>query len=142
MKVLKVIFAAGSLISIVNCTKKNPAAAVDPIKRIQEAIAKNPSYENYISLGLELAKKGQSNEGIAAYQKAIKINPNAPLAYNNICAELNRQKKYAEALSPCEKAVAQDPGFVLAKNNLEFAKQKLVETRDSIVQKERAAGGR
>lgn len=131
---------ASILILAVGCTKKNSSSPVaeDPVKRLEDAIAKNPSYENYISLGLELANKGKADDALAAYRKATEINPKAPLAWNNICAELNGQGKFGEALPSCEKAVEMDGNFVLAKNNLEFARKKLMESREGLLKRKQA----
>lgn len=125
-----------SAVLILACTKnsepvgKPPApASMDTLGLILESIKTSPSYENHIALGLELATRNRHPEAIAAYSKAIEINPKAPIAYNNICAAFNAQERYADAIESCEKAVALEPGFELAKNNLRLANEKFEESR-------------
>lgn len=123
---------------LVGCTKTQPpppATLEERIKALQDVVAKMPSYENHIALGLELAAAKRNDEAIAAYTKATTINPKAPLAWNNLCAELNGQHRFGEALQYCEKAVQADPNFTLAKNNLEFAKAKITETKAALAKK-------
>lgn len=124
----------------VGCTKKTePVApapvAADPIAELQKTLEAAPSYENHIALGLKLSETGQSPEAIAMYKKATEINADGPLAWSNICAEFNKQNKFADALPNCEKAVALDATFVLAQNNLKFAKDSLAALKTTAVAK-------
>lgn len=116
------VFAAS-----LSCTKKGPpqAAPGDSVEVLREKIAKNPSYENHIALGLQLGAKGQSADAIELYKKATQINDKGPLAWNNLCAEMNAQKRFAEAIQNCERAIALEPNFEMARNNLKFANEQM-----------------
>jgi len=125
---------------IMGCTKASMDAAKSPeaksaVEKLQELVKTQPSYSNYINLGLELARAGRNSEALQAYKRATEVNPSAPLAWNNMCVELNGQKKFAEAIEHCEKALALDPKFQLARNNLEFAKSKRAEQAKELTKK-------
>ena len=75
------------------------------------------------------------SDSLAAYQKAIQINPKAPLAWNNICAELNNRKKFAEAAYNCRKAIALEPNFVLAKNNLKYSQSQINKQKVDLIKR-------
>jgi tetratricopeptide (TPR) repeat protein len=62
---------------------------------------------------------------IAACEKAISIDSNNAVAYNNICSSYNALAKYNKAKEACEQALKINPGFELAKNNLNLALQNL-----------------
>jgi tetratricopeptide (TPR) repeat protein len=50
--------------------------------------------------------------------------PNAKVQ-NNICVSLNELGRYAEAVTACQMALTLDPGFTLARNNLQWARTQL-----------------
>lgn len=126
MKYAVVIF----LLLSAACTKNKPAAnkpTEDLLVTLEKQIKTSPSYENYIKYGVELGKRGHHLGSLEAYEKAAELNPKAPLAWNNICAELNALHRYAEAASNCEIAISSEPNFELAKNNLAYSQQKVAE---------------
>jgi tetratricopeptide (TPR) repeat protein len=49
------------------------------------------------------------NKGVAAYQKAIELKPDAPEYHNNFALALAKQKKFAEAQAELTKAAQLDP---------------------------------
>ena len=105
--------------------KKEASTDSDQIKVLLEKIQKAPSYNNYISLGLAYAKDANHKEAVVAYEKAIEINPEAPLAWNNLCVAYNNLKDFSKAISHCENAIRIEPLFQLAKNNLKYAKEQI-----------------
>ncbi len=139
----KIGFTILILSSLAGCTQKSSdpkdattvAAPADKLVELQKNAETSPSYENYISLGLEYANTNRFSEAVETYEKAIKINPKAPIAYNNICAAFNAQARYADAVESCEKAVALEPNFELATNNLKLAKEKFAAFRTEILAK-------
>jgi protein O-mannosyl-transferase len=132
------------LVSFVfGCSKKasDPSAsvasspAVDKLVELQQNVEKAPSYENNIALGIELANLNRLDEAVLAYEKALQINPKAPIAYNNICAAFNVLGRYADALESCEKALKLEPNFQLAKNNHQVAKDNFTKFRSELMAK-------
>jgi len=63
------------------------------------------------------------------YERAIKLDPNDALAYNNLGVAYDEQKKYAEAISSYKEAIKIYPEYALARNNLLLAKRELKKSR-------------
>jgi tetratricopeptide (TPR) repeat protein len=55
------------------------------------------------------------------FKKAIAADPNGALGYCNLGAALIGERRYDEAIDALQKAVAIDPSFTLARNNLKWA---------------------
>ncbi|WP_375470589.1 tetratricopeptide repeat protein, partial [uncultured Nostoc sp.] len=55
---------------------------------------------------------------VAAYEKAIQLNPNDAYAYNNLGVALREQKKLDAAVAAYEKAIQLNPNDATAYNNL------------------------
>jgi len=81
--------------------------------KIQGAIAHN-------NLGFDLGKQGKLDEAIAAYRKAIQIDPNYANAHNNLGFELCKQGKLDEAIAAHRKAIQIDPNNAIFYNGLGF----------------------
>lgn len=92
------------------------------INSILIEIEKNPTSEKYIDLSLKYYNIGEYLKCIAACNKAIELDPNNYIAYNNICSAYNVLKEYQKAEEACKKAISINPNFELAKNNLEVAR--------------------
>lgn len=123
---------------IAACKKKETTApAQDPLAIAEQNLKTSPSFDNHISLGLAYANRGMRDQALDMYTKAKDLNPNSPLAWNNMCAELNAQKRHAEALPNCEKAVQLDGKFTLAKNNLQWTQAKLAETKATVADRKK-----
>lgn len=105
-------------------SKKEKSRLDMPIEQLVEV----PTAENFLNLSLEFYQAGMFNKCIEACYQAIKIKPNFPEAYNNICSAYNQLKQWDNAIKACFKAMQQKPGYQLAKNNYDWA----VLQRDSI----------
>lgn len=131
-----------SLVATLGCTARKSSKpnvnSENSLAKLEELIAVSPSYENYISLGLELSKVNRGTEAVAAYRKAIEINPQAPIAWNNMCAEFNNLQRYADAIANCKKAIELEPKFQLARNNLELANTRIVELKKVVSEKKKS----
>jgi tetratricopeptide (TPR) repeat protein len=86
-----------------------------------EAVAKQKTFENYLTLSLRYYEAGQYEKCIEASQESLKLKPDYALAYNNICAANNMLSKYDEGIQACLHALKIDPNFQLAQNNLNWA---------------------
>jgi len=83
------------------------------------ALACNP--ENplaYCNLGSVLADKGQIDEAIDHYQKALEIQPDYVGAQNNLGTVLFQNKRLDEAIVIFQKVLKAQPGLAEANNNL------------------------
>lgn len=98
--------------------------AISPVKKAEETAVSNATPENYLNLSLHYHKAGRFSDSIAACQKALAINPDYYLAYNNICAAFNELGMWDKAIEACEKGLGINPSFELLKNNLARAKRE------------------
>lgn len=70
------------------------------------------------ALGATLKQTGRTKESIPLMQKAVRLNPADPEAYNNLGTVLNDESMLSEAVEAYKKAVSIKPDFVIAYNNL------------------------
>ena len=85
------------------------------------ALRINPNCaEAYERLGATLAARGQIDEAIASYQKALEIKPNDAEAHNNL-ATLAGRKQIVEAIAHYRKSLEIKPDYAEAHNNLGMA---------------------
>jgi tetratricopeptide (TPR) repeat protein len=66
----------------------------------------------------ELAAKGQDEAAIAEWKKALQINPDDPMANNNLGTHLLKRGQLDEAVPRFQKAVELKPDYADAQNNL------------------------
>ncbi len=88
------------------------------IAKLEKDLIKVPSASGYIKLSLLYYNKNDNLKSIEASKKAISIDADNSIAYNNLCSAYNRLKVYDLAKLACEKALSINAEFVLAKNNL------------------------
>jgi Flp pilus assembly protein TadD len=87
-----------------------------------DTLAKNPNcWVGHSSLGAALFQKGQLDEAVAQYQKALKINPNYAEAHSNLGAALFQKGQLDEAVAQYQKALKINPNYVEAHSNLGVA---------------------
>ncbi|BAY79561.1 TPR repeat-containing protein (plasmid) [Nostoc linckia NIES-25] len=75
----------------------------------------------YYNLGIALSYQKKLDKAVAAYEKAIQLNPNYADAYNNLGIALSYQKKLDKAVAAYEKAIQLNPNYADAYNNLGIA---------------------
>lgn len=93
-----------------------------PFLNLQEKSAKefkNPYM--FLNLSLQYFNKGDYKKCIELAQKAIKIKPNFPEAYNNIGIAYFNLNNLEKAIQNYNSALKINPKFELAKNNLLYA---------------------
>ncbi len=94
------------------------------VEAAKSATEKSPSYQTFLNLGLVYYQAGDYEKSVEATQKAIDLDPNQAVAYNNIAAAYGSLEKWDFEIAACEKALQLDPNFQLAKNNLAWAKSQ------------------
>ena len=72
----------------------------------------------YHYLGFTLDRQEKYEEAIAAYEKAIQLNPQYADAYYNLVNTLDEIEKYEEAMAAYQKAIQLNPQYASAYNNL------------------------
>ncbi|HWN95686.1 MAG TPA: tetratricopeptide repeat protein [Methylomirabilota bacterium] len=80
--------------------------------------------EYYLDLSLQLYREERYLESIVASRRALDLRPAYAEAWNNICAACNKLGRYDDAATACEQALRSRPDFDLARNNLEYARQR------------------
>src|SRR5262249_22072973 len=68
--------------------------------------------------GIALYDQGKLDEAVAAYRKAVELDPKRALAHKNLGAALARQGKRDEAVAEYRKAIELDPKYAHAHNDL------------------------
>ncbi len=95
------------------------------IKNLRKAIVHNPKFvQAFTTLGNAYLMKGLLNESIKANLEAIKVQPEFPIAHNNLAVAYLQKDEYALAIDHCDKA--EKMGFQVAdelKNELEQHRQ-------------------
>ena len=84
------------------------------------------------ALGVAQVSLGRTEEAIANYQHALKLNPNFAEALTDLGSAFLTQGKYAEAIQMSEKAVRLKPGVAQTREILGAALLNLGHTDDSI----------
>lgn len=90
------------------------------ISLLENEAKKNPSFDNLINLSMAYINNKLPEKSIPFLQKAIEINPNSAIAYNNLGVAYILLQHYPLGISACNKALELDPTFQLAKNNLQW----------------------
>lgn len=84
-----------------------------------DTLAQNPScWMAYNNLGLTYYKRGDLEDAMAQYQKALAINAHLAEPHNNLGNALVQQRKIGDALTEYETALDIDPYYGRAHNNL------------------------
>jgi tetratricopeptide (TPR) repeat protein len=84
-----------------------------------DTLAKNPNcWVGYNNLGRSFFGKGQLDEAIALYKKALEINPNYAFAHSNLGATLFRKGRLDEAIAQYQKALEINGNYAEAHSNL------------------------
>ncbi len=83
------------------------------IKFLKKAIIHNKNFvQAYTTLGTAYFMKGLVEEGIKANLEAVEIQPEFPIAHNNLAVAYLEKQDYDNAIHHCDKAVEQ--GFEVA----------------------------
>ncbi len=87
-----------------------------------DTVKKNPkAWMAYNNLGNALGNQHKRDEAMAAYEKAIAVNPDFPDAHSNLGNSLVGKKKYDEAIAHFRKAIAVQPKMANFHFNLGIA---------------------
>ncbi|MBC8438932.1 MAG: tetratricopeptide repeat protein [Deltaproteobacteria bacterium] len=75
------------------------------IKNLKKAIIHNKNFvQAYATLGTAYFMKGLVQEGIKANLQAIKVQPEFPVAHNNLAVAYLQSKEFDKAIAHCDKA--------------------------------------
>jgi tetratricopeptide (TPR) repeat protein len=117
----------------------------ESVKKYDEAIAADPDFAlAYNGLGIVLADQQRFDDAIVQYCKAAELweiakSPDRKLALCNWADALRAKKLYEEAARKYGEAIAADPDFAAAYNELGFTLAEQERFDDAIVQYRKAA---
>jgi tetratricopeptide (TPR) repeat protein len=116
--------AAGRVVHTLAIVPADAAAAPVPASTSETAEA---AWER----GQGLRSQKRYDEALAAYERALALDPQLTAAWNNKGRLLRHQKRYKEALEAHEQALALDPQFTLAWFNKGSVLWKLKRKREA-----------
>jgi tetratricopeptide (TPR) repeat protein len=91
------------------------------IAQLRKSIELNETAGDQNRLGRLLVESGRQDEALAAFLRAIKLDPNLAIAHSNLGALLGLKGDMARAVEELEIAVKLDPRSTMAHNNLALA---------------------
>jgi len=94
--------------------------------------------EVYANIGAVLFQKGQVDEAIREYQKALEINPNDGRTHNNLGVALDDERRIPEAIDQYQQALRLNLDGAETRNNLGNALNQEGRTPEAISQFEQA----
>jgi protein O-mannosyl-transferase len=104
-----------------------------------DTLAKNPNtWLGHCNLGVVLFQKGQVDDAVAQYQKALEINPNYVAAHYNLGNALFQKGQLDQALAQYQKAVEINPNDAEARINLGNALFQNEQLDEAVAQFQRA----
>jgi len=89
-------------------------------------------------LGVALVAEGKTEEGIAHYHEALRLNPNYVDDLYNLGVALDLVGRSTEAMAAYQKAISINPGFAKAHNNIGFIVGRSGRTDEAIIQFKKA----
>jgi tetratricopeptide (TPR) repeat protein len=84
------------------------------IARYQKIVARHPSTDSKVSLGLAYLRVGDVDMAVKTLENAVAADPKNGKGWNNLSLAYLRQSKVAEARGAAEKAVALEPNYASA----------------------------
>ena len=104
-----------------------------------DTLARNPhSWLAHNNLGSAFIEKGQLDDAVSHYQKALEINPNSTETLTNLGAALVQKGRVDDAVARYQKALAINPNYVLAHNNLGLALAQRGHVDDAVAHYQKA----
>ncbi|MCH8028372.1 MAG: tetratricopeptide repeat protein [Candidatus Dadabacteria bacterium] len=94
--------------------------------------------DNYITYGIDLYYKGEHEQALKAFEKALRINPDFADALNNRGSALRQLKRYEEALKAYEKAIEINPDYAEAWSNKAAALLNLKRPDEALLHSDKA----
>jgi Tfp pilus assembly protein PilF len=96
-------------------------SATPSFAALEEEVHRNPSVSAKINLSLAYINGGAAERSIPLLLSVVAEDSQNAVAWNNLCVANTLQRSYDLAIRACQNAIALDPNFQLAKNNLAWA---------------------
>ena len=90
----------------------------DPLIFWSDVVSKSPhNYRAHYNLGNVMQHRGELDDALVQYEKALQLKPNFAVAHDNLGLVLMQQGQLSEAREQSEKAVRMKPGNATIQNN-------------------------
>jgi tetratricopeptide (TPR) repeat protein len=104
-----------------------------------DTLAKSPdSWTAHNNLGNALLRKGQVDEALKQFQKALEINPNYAQAHSNLGVALLQKGRLDDAVAQYQTALGMYPNYAQAHSNLGLALSQKGQLEDAVVHCQKA----
>lgn len=97
------------------------AARQNDISALENLVKSDPSFDNLVNLSMAYINRQMPGKSIDHLKKAISINPQSAVAYNNLGVAYTMLQQYQNGIDACSHALQIDTSFQLARNNLKWA---------------------
>jgi tetratricopeptide (TPR) repeat protein len=106
------------------------------IAMLEAQVRAQPTAANRINLSLAYINGGEAARAVPVLNAVLAENSNNAIAWNNLCVAHTLQQDYATGIDDCHHALAAQPGFQLAQNNLKWASDERDATIKTITAQE------
>jgi len=109
---------------------------------VAKSVLTNPKSESIatrIDQALRLIQANQPGKAIPLLESVVASDPRNAVAWNNLCAANTMLMSYNIAIQDCTKALAIQPDFQLARNNLAWAQGEVRKTQKILASQEQTA---
>ena len=91
------------------------------IAALEALVRAQPTAANRINLSLAYIQAGTPVPAVPVLQAVLAGDPKNAIAWNNLCVAHTMQQQFSDGIDDCNHALAVQPDFQLAKNNLKWA---------------------
>lgn len=110
--------AQSNAVEVGKIVPKTRGEASSELDAALEKVKVAPNFDNYTKLGLAHTNLRTYRDALDAFEKALALDANSPIAHNNICATHIAMKDWAKARVACNEALKLNPKLEIASNNL------------------------
>jgi protein O-mannosyl-transferase len=119
--VLYLVFQSSNSDNKKTVTNIQSGSGISSIDEMEALVKTDPSAKNLIDLSVLYINNKMPEKSLGYLYKVIEMNPENPVAYNNLCVAYTMLKQYDKGIEAGTKALSIRPDFQLAKNNLKWA---------------------
>ncbi len=109
-------------------------SSINSLPNLEKATQNQLTPENVIKLSASYINNGMPGKASTILNQYIKKDSSNAIVYNNLGTAQIMLKNYQLGVDACKKAIALDPNFQLAKNNLNWGLDELRKLHQSIQQ--------
>jgi len=124
--------------AILKAVAKDRASRHADVSAFMKALGEQKTKEQWLKEGEAHSSAKRYGEALAAYDRAIQLDPSYALAYNNRGYAYYNLKEYHRAIADYDRAIQLDPNYALAYNNRGYAYHNLKEYQRAIADFDRA----